>query len=100
MRHITPLRLVLAASAILLALAPARAQNFPDQPIRVIVPTQAGGMADILSRVFAQKVKERSGATVIVENKTGTPEALGAHVDAEYKKWGDVVRKANITLPQ
>ena len=30
----------------------------------------------------------------------GTPEALGAHVKAEYKKWGEVVRKANITLPQ
>jgi tripartite-type tricarboxylate transporter receptor subunit TctC len=30
----------------------------------------------------------------------GTPQALGAHVAAEYAKWGDVVRKANITLPQ
>jgi tripartite-type tricarboxylate transporter receptor subunit TctC len=30
----------------------------------------------------------------------GTPEALGALVEAETKKWGDVVRKANITLPQ
>jgi tripartite-type tricarboxylate transporter receptor subunit TctC len=30
----------------------------------------------------------------------GTPQALGAHVAAEYAKWGDVVRKASITLPQ
>jgi tripartite-type tricarboxylate transporter receptor subunit TctC len=30
----------------------------------------------------------------------GTPEALGAHVEAEYKKWGEVVSKAHITLPQ
>jgi tripartite-type tricarboxylate transporter receptor subunit TctC len=77
-RCITPLRFAIAASAILLALAPAHAQNFPDQPIRVIVPTQAGGMADILSRVFAQKVKEQSGATVIVENKTGANGVLAA----------------------
>ena len=77
-RTITPLRFAVAASAVLLALAPARGQGFPDQPIRVIVPTQAGGMADILSRVFAQKVKEQSGATVIVENKTGANGVLAA----------------------
>ncbi len=35
-------------------------------------------MADILSRVFAQKVKEQSGATVIVENKTGANGVLAA----------------------
>ena len=65
---ITPLRFAVAASAVLRALARARGQGFLDQPIRVIVPTQAGGMADILSRVFAQKAKEQSDATVI---KTG-----------------------------
>src|SRR3954470_298736 len=88
MRHIMPLRLAIAASAILLALAPARAQNFPDQPIRVIVPTQAGGMADILSRVFAQKVKERTGATVIVENKTGANGVIAADYVAKSKADG------------
>jgi hypothetical protein len=30
----------------------------------------------------------------------GTSQALGAHVAAEHAKWGEVVRKANITLPQ
>jgi tripartite-type tricarboxylate transporter receptor subunit TctC len=78
MRPIAPLRLALAASAILLALSPVHGEGFPDQPVRIIVPTQAGGMADILSRVFAQKVKERSGATVIVENKTGANGVLAA----------------------
>src|SRR3954451_25175647 len=88
MRHIMPLRLAIAAIAILLALAPARAQNFPDQPIRVIVPTQAGGMADILSRVFAQKGKERTGATVTVENKTGANGVIAADYVAKSKAAG------------
>lgn len=48
--------------------AQAQADAFPLQPIRIIVPTQSGGMADILSRVFAQKLKERTNATVVVEN--------------------------------
>ncbi len=57
---------------------PAGAQPYPSQPIRIIVPTQAGGMSDILSRVFAQKVKERTDATVVVENKTGANGVLAA----------------------
>src|SRR6476659_10809485 len=87
MRLVTPLRFAVAASAVLLtlspALSPAFGQNFPDQPIRLMVPTQAGGMADILSRVFAQKVKENSGATVIVENKTGANGVLAADAVAK-----------------
>jgi tripartite-type tricarboxylate transporter receptor subunit TctC len=47
----------------------------------------------------APEVREqfaRQGVTLPL----GTPEALRAHVEAETKKWGDVVRKANITLPK
>ena len=83
MRLVAPLRFAVAASAVLLALSPAFGQSFPDQPIRLMVPTQAGGMADILSRVFAQKVKENSGATVIVENKTGANGVLAADTVAK-----------------
>ena len=76
---------IIAAIAMLAALAPARGQNFPDQPIRIIVPTPAGGMADILSRVLAQKIKEQSGATVIVENKTGANGMLAADYVAKSR---------------
>ena len=60
-----------------------RADTFPQQPIRIIVPTQSGGMADILSRVFAQKLKERTNATVVVENKTGANGVLAADLVAK-----------------
>ena len=63
--------LPLAVAALLAVLTPAQSQGFPDQPIRIIVPTPPGGMSDILSRMVAQKIKEQSGATVVVENKTG-----------------------------
>jgi tripartite-type tricarboxylate transporter receptor subunit TctC len=82
MRNIASLCFAFSAG-MLLALAPARAQNFPDQPIRIIVPTPAGGMADILSRVLAQKIKEQSGATVVVENKTGANGMLAAEYVAK-----------------
>ena len=55
-----------------------QAQDYPTRPIRIIVPTQPGGMSDILSRLYAQKLTERTGATVVVENKTGANGVLAA----------------------
>jgi len=49
---------------------PAAAQNYPSQPIRIIVQTQPGGLIDLLGRAFAQKLQE-AGHTAIVENRTG-----------------------------
>ena len=57
---------------------PRAARAFPTSRSASSCRRQAGGMADILSRVFAQKVKENSGATVIVENKTGANGVLAA----------------------
>lgn len=67
------------AACLVLASGPtAAAQDYPQKPIRIIVPTQAGGMSDMLSRVFAQKVTERTKATVVVENRTGANGVLAA----------------------
>ena len=55
-----------------------QAQDYPTRPIRIIVPTQPGGMSDILSRLYAQKLTERTGATVVVENKSGANGVLAA----------------------
>jgi tripartite-type tricarboxylate transporter receptor subunit TctC len=71
----------LFAAAIVGAMAlPAQAQapaQFPTQPIRIIVPTAAGGVADIVGRAFAQKLNE-AGHTAVVENKTGAGGAIAA----------------------
>ena len=50
--------LLLSGAALAAGLAPARAQDYPARPIRIIVPLAAGGMADILARVIAQKITE------------------------------------------
>ena len=55
-----------------------RAQDYPNRPVRIIVPTAPGGMSDILSRTFAAKVQERTSTTVVVENKTGASGVLAA----------------------
>lgn len=56
---------------------PAAAQTYPSQPIKIIVPTPPGGVADIVGRAFATKLTE-AGKTAVVENKTGAGGAIAA----------------------
>jgi tripartite-type tricarboxylate transporter receptor subunit TctC len=71
-------RCLAAVLVLVAAAAPVSAQDYPAKPIRVIVPTAPGGMADILARYFAQKFGEKTNQPVIVENKTGAGGVIAA----------------------
>ena len=83
-------RLMLATAvlsiATLLPLA-ALAQAYPARPIRMIVPFPAGGATDILARALSQKLGEKIGQTVVVENRPGAGGTIGA--DAASKSAAD-----------
>ena len=57
--------------------AATHAQDYPSQAIKIIVPTPAGGVADIAGRALAQRLTE-IGKTVVVENRTGGGGAIAA----------------------
>ena len=57
---------------------PAAAQDWPNRTIRVIVPYPPGGPADIMGRLAAQKLQEKLGVTVVVENRSGASGTIGA----------------------
>ncbi len=61
---------------------PAVAQNYPSQPIKIIVATPPGGIADLVGRTFAQKLSE-DGKAALVENRTGAGGALAAEAAAK-----------------
>jgi tripartite-type tricarboxylate transporter receptor subunit TctC len=60
--------------------AGALAQAFPTKPVRIIVPQTPGGASDALARVIGQKLAERWGQPVLVENKPGA----GGNVGTDY----------------
>lgn len=73
----------LLASFLLLTMNAANAQNWPQQPVRVIVPAPAGSSLDIIVRTLGEKLKERWKQPLIVENKAGAGGMLGMDVVAK-----------------
>src|ERR1700734_3121250 len=65
------------AAALCLIATPAPAQDWPQQPIRIVVSFGAGGGADIIGRILADAMQERLGKPFVVENKSGAGGILG-----------------------
>jgi tripartite-type tricarboxylate transporter receptor subunit TctC len=72
----------LALAAALLAALPAIAQPYPSRPIKIIVPTPAGGPVDVMARLLANALPPVLGQNVIVENRAGAGNTLGSKVAA------------------
>jgi len=60
-----------SAAALLTASRAVRAQAFPSRPVRIIVPTAAGGPNDVVTRLIGQWLSERLGQPFIIENRPG-----------------------------
>lgn len=61
---------------------------YPDRPIRMIVPVTPGGAPDIIARVLGQRLQERMGQPVTVENRTGSNGNLAAELVAKSRPDG------------
>ena len=73
---------VLAALALVLVTGAAQAQNYPQRPVRLIVPFAAGGITDAAGRFFAHFLSERLGQQVVVENRGGGGGTVGSALAA------------------
>src|SRR5262245_1784139 len=69
-------KIILGVAGLLLA-TQAFAQAWPNKPIRLMVPFPPGGSTDIVARIVAQKLSERLGQSIVIENRGGAGGTLG-----------------------
>jgi len=88
--------LVLSLVALLLTAAPGTAAGYPDRPIRVIVPFEAGGAADIIMRIVGHELSQRLGQPVVVENHAGASGNIGSELVARANPDGYMLLMSNV----
>jgi tripartite-type tricarboxylate transporter receptor subunit TctC len=74
----TFVRLCLSLASLMIGIAAANGQPYPNRPITIVVPFAAGGLADSSARQLAQVLKNQLGRAVIVENRPGAGGTIGA----------------------
>jgi len=77
------LRVLLPLALLALATPRAAAQDYPNRPVRLIVPFAAGGSADVYARFLAQRLQEAMGQSFIVDNRPGAGSIIGTDAVAK-----------------
>ena len=89
--------LIAALGAVLLGSSVSHAQDFPNKPIRIIVPYTAGGSSDYVARTVAAKLQENLKNPVVVENKPGGNAQIGCDYVAKSAPDGYTLLLAGLT---
>src|SRR5438045_9691280 len=71
------IRFCLVAAALIAAIVPAPAQDFPNRTIHIVVAYAPGGTGDIVARLIAVPLAEALGQTIVIENRAGATGAIG-----------------------
>jgi tripartite-type tricarboxylate transporter receptor subunit TctC len=83
MRRLVSVALAAALLAASAAVAQARDPEWPQRPIRFIVPFPAGASTDIIGRILAQKMSQQLGQQIVIENRAGASGNIGADAIAK-----------------
>ena len=100
--HIQKLISLLAASSILIGGTigvnlSAAAQNYPNKPIKIMVPATAGGGADFIARTLSVQLGEYLGESIVIENKSGASGTIAAEYVSKSPPNGYLVLMAQST---
>jgi tripartite-type tricarboxylate transporter receptor subunit TctC len=91
-------RFMLALILTLAAAGPGQAQsNWPDRPLRLIVPLPAGSAVDVIARLMGQRLSARLGQPVVIENRAGASGTLGVDLVAKSAPDGFTIGMATST---
>lgn len=91
-------RPLLAGAAAALAAAPsiARAQSWPNGPIRLVVPFAPGGTTDLVARLLADQLSQRLNTPFVIENRAGATATTGSQMVADAAPDGQTLLMSNI----
>ena len=76
-------RIVLFAVALVIASAAFAQKDYPNRPLRMIVPWPPGQATDLVGRVMAQKMSEILGQQIVIDNRAGAGGMIGTDVAAK-----------------
>lgn len=80
-----------------LGIASAEAQGWPERPIRLVVPFGPGGSSDITARVFSDKLSQRLGQPIVVDNRPSAGGIVGAEILARASADGYTLGVSNVS---
>ena len=82
------LNVSIGALMVLALVSPAQSQQWPESPVKIVVPYAAGGSADTIARIFAQRFSKAFGKSFYVENKAGANGTIAAEAVAHAQPDG------------
>jgi tripartite-type tricarboxylate transporter receptor subunit TctC len=77
------IRTVVGCTLLLLSVLGAQAQNYPERPVKIMVPFPPGGPVDAVARVLAEELKEKLGQPFVIENRAGAVGTTATNIVAK-----------------
>jgi tripartite-type tricarboxylate transporter receptor subunit TctC len=92
-------KIVFILSAFIFAIPLSFAQEYPNKPIKIVIPFPPGGGADVLMRPLSKRLSELLGQTIVLDNKPGANGNIGADYVAKSTPDGYTLLLGNSSLP-